>query len=264
MRDPDCILVRVGEQALKSEQVQKKWMAILLDNIRTELQMKKIKFSFEVNPNRVFIYSKERGKVKSVLKRVFGVTSYSECWKCHSGLDEIKLLSVDLAEHIKLTNKQSFAIRARRAGWHKFSSQTVAEEAGAAVKRVTNAKVNLRKPKKEIFIEVRSRNTYIFTKKINGLGGLPLGTGGDVGIKLRNNKDVLAAWLIMRRGCTLIADDKKPELLKKIRKWHVGKKIIIVKKLEDFEIKAMIVAGKISEKQKPNGLYENKKIAKKG
>jgi tRNA uracil 4-sulfurtransferase len=245
MRDPDCILVRVGEQALKSDQVQKKWMAILLDNIRSELQRKKIKFSFELNPNRIFIYSNERRKVKSVLKKVFGVTSFSECWKCFSGLDEIKLLAVDVAEHIKINKKSSFAIRSRRAGHHKFSSRTVAEEAGAAVKRVTEAKVNLGKPRKEIFIETRSRNTYMFTKKIECLGGVPLGTGGEVGIVLKNNKDLLAAFMIMRRGCTLIVEEKSKDLMKKINKYHVGKKIEVVKNLKDIELKAVVVSKKI-------------------
>jgi tRNA uracil 4-sulfurtransferase len=248
MRDPDCILVRVGEQALKSEQVQKKWMGILLDNIRATLQKKKIKFSFGLNPNRIFIYTTERRKVKLVLRKIFGITSFSECWKCHSGLDEIKLLAVDLAEHIKIGKRTSFAIRARRAGWHKFSSRTVAEEAGAAVKRVTNAPVNLSKPRKEIFIETRSRNTYMFIKKESGVGGVPLGTGGQVCTILKGRRDLLASWLIMRRGCTMNAVVKNKELLNKMKKWHLGKRVRILKNLKDCECKAIILAGEKNPK----------------
>lgn len=250
MREPDCFLVRVGEQALKSEQVREKWMSILLDNIRTYLQKKNIKFSFEVNPNRIFIYTKERRKVKNLLKRVFGITSFSEAWKCHSNLDEIKLLAVDVAEHLNINKRCSFAIRARRAGRHSFSSKTIAEEAGAAVKRVTNAKVNLTNPHKEIFIETRSRNTYIFTEKIPGPGGVPLGTSGEVGAVLRGRKDVISCWLIMRRGCTLKVVSKRGELLRKIRRWHIGRELKVVNTLDNSSIKAVIMSGEPENRTK--------------
>jgi adenylyl- and sulfurtransferase ThiI len=77
-------LVRTGEQALKSKQVQKRWWAILLDNIRAALQAEKVEFNFETNPNRIFVYTQDIDKAMGALRHVFGVTSVSPVWTCHS------------------------------------------------------------------------------------------------------------------------------------------------------------------------------------
>src|SRR3989338_9629536 len=205
MRPPDCILVRLGELALKSDQVQRKWFRILLENIHAGLKEAGIEYRLEINPNRIFVFTKQIPEAIAVLKKVFGIVSLSSAWQCHSDLAEIRNLSADIAEQVlKLNEKKSFAISARRAGHHKFSSKLIAEEAGAAVKRITNAAVDLSKPENEIEIECRSRNTYIFTEKISAVGGLPLGTGGKVLALLEKKEDALAALMVARRGCELV------------------------------------------------------------
>lgn len=230
MRKPDCVLVRLGEAALKSPQVQKKFFEILMQNIKAALGEN---YKIEVNPNRIFVYG-DAERIVPALKKVFGITSLSPAWTCFSGLSEIKLMAVDIAEQVlKLNPKNSFAIRARRSGRHKFSSQTIAEEVGAAIKRVTGAKVNLSKPEKEIFIECRSRKTYIFTKKIRCEGGLPLGTSGKVVIPMASENYGVAAWLMMKRGCEIImiankSNSKKFEkMINGIKKWHIGREMKI-------------------------------------
>jgi thiamine biosynthesis protein ThiI len=246
MRQPDCILVRTGEQALKSKQVQKRWWAILLDNIRATLQADGIEFKFETNPNRIFVYTTEIEKAEKALGHVFGITSISPVWTCHSDLDEIKLLATDVAtEILKLDGMKSFAIRAYRAGRHDFTSQTVAEDAGGAVKKVTGAKVNLGKPDREIEIEVRSRKTYVFTSRVQGPGGLPVGTGGIVLAVVKSKNDALAAWLIAKRGMQLaiLTDKKGLKYADSLKRWHRGKKMEIVDK------------GKASTLAKKNGIH---------
>ena len=39
----------------------------------------------------------------------------------------------------------------------------------------------------------------------DGLGGLPYGTQGNVAAQIQDENDALAAWLMMRRGCTIYA-----------------------------------------------------------
>lgn len=251
MRPADCILVRVGEQALKSEQVQRRWQGILLDNIKLALKNADIIFGIETNPNRIFIYTEELEKTTEILKHMFGVTSVSPVWTCFSGLDEIKLLATDIAtEVLKLGPEKSFAIRAHRSGHHKFSSQTIAEEAGAAVKRVTNARVNLGKPEHEIEIECRSRKTYIFTERIQCAGGLPVGSGGKAISILEKESDLIAAWLIMKRGISLIVIGKGKFALV-LQKWNSGRELHTVdtKNLQKFikekEINAIVCSDKM-------------------
>jgi thiamine biosynthesis protein ThiI len=225
--------VRTGEQALKSEQVQKRWWIILLDNIRATLKAENVEFHFETNPNRIFVYTEEIDKALEALKRVFGVTSISPVWTCHSGLEEINLLAADVAtEVLHLDSSKSFAIRSYRAGRHDFTSQSVAENAGAAVKKVTNARVNLTKPDHEIEIEVRSRKAYVFTSRIQTAGGLPVGTAGSVLAIVNDSDSAIAAWLIARRGAQLaiLTDKKSRKYADALKKWHHGKKLEVLER----------------------------------
>ena len=251
MRPADCILIRVGEQALKSEQVQRRWQGILVDNIKSALKSADIVNNIETNPNRIFVYTQDLDKAAEVLKRIFGITSISLVWTCFSGLDEIKLLATDIAiEVLKLGPEKSFAIRAHRSGHHKFSSQTIAEEAGGAVKRITNAKVNLGKPGYEIEIECRSRKTYIFTERIQCAGGLPVGSGGKSIALISNERDVIAAWLIMKRGISL-AVMVKGRFLPILQKWNSGRDFQTVdekkasKYIKEKKINAIVCSGKM-------------------
>lgn len=204
MRPPECVLVRLGEIALKSPQVQMKMFAVLLQNMRSALDG--MEYAMETNPNRIFIYTKQIPEAVERIKKVFGVTSVSPSWTCFSGLNDIRMLASDIASDVlKMGEKDSFAIRAHRVGRHKFSSKEIAEEAGAAVKRVTGARVDLTKPDKEINIEARSRKTYVFVEKIPAVGGMPVGVSGRIVSVVETPADAAAAWLMMKRGCEILA-----------------------------------------------------------
>lgn len=266
MRQPDCILVRVGEQALKSPQVQRRWWRILLDNMRAGLQAQNIEFRFETVPNRAFIYTKQLEKAGGALRRIFGITSFSPAWTCFSGLDEIKLLATDIATDVlKLDRAKSFAIRVHRVGRHAFTSRAVAEEAGAAVKRVTGARVDLAKPDHEIEIEVRSRKSYIFTERLEGPGGLPVGTAGKVIGIVSDRNSAVAAWLIARRGAQLglIVSKKSKKWAEGLKKWHYGKRmgIFVDGKLPEIvkkESSKAVVTGEKITKALEKGIKEMK------
>ncbi len=237
MRPPECVLVRLGEIALKSPQVQRRMFGILLENMKSALEG--LEYRMETNPNRVFIYTKQIPEIVGQIKKVFGVTSVSPSWTCFSGLNDIRMLASDIASDVlKLDEKKSFAIRAHRVGRHKFSSKEIMEETGAAVKRVTGASVNLSKPDKEIFIETRSRKTYVFTEKIYGVGGMPVGVSGGIVAVIETPADATAAWLMMKRGCEIIAlvNDENIELAEKLKDWDNQMMIIIYEKniMESF------------------------------
>ncbi len=228
MRPPECVLVRLGEIALKSPQVQRKMFGMLLDNMRAALDG--LEYNMETNPNRIFIYTKQIYEAIERTRKVFGVTSVSPCWTCFSGLNDIRMLASDIASDVlKLNEKSSFAIRAHRVGRHKFSSKEIAEEAGAAVKRVTGASVDLSKPDREIFIEARSRKTYVFVEKIPAVGGMPVGVSGGIISIIESPNDVIASWLMMKRGCEVVVlvDEENNKLAERLKKWDVQMTIAV-------------------------------------
>ena len=260
MREPDCVLLRMGEQALKSEQVQAKWDRILQENIRAALDAAGVKADLETNPNRVFIYTGQiEGAIKA-LRKVFGITSMSPAWVTQSKLDSISNLAVDFAKEVlKLTQEGSFAIRAHRAGRHKFTSKEVAEVAGGAVKKSTGAKVDLGKPEHEIEIEVRSRRSYIIGERMDGPGGLPLGSGGRALALLSDEEDMAAAWLIAKRGVELVvlAVSGTGNLVDVLKAWHSGREMATV------NTKDLDEAAELAREKEMNAIVMGEKTAKK-
>ena len=156
-KKPDCIIIRIDYGANYRS---------VRNIVREKLEENNIKFNIETNPNRVFVFTEDIEKAILILKETKGIPSLSPAWSSFPGLNEKKLLAADIAEKIlDLGEKKTFALRVRRAGRHKFTSKIIAEEVGGAVKRVTCASVRLKNPDKELFIECRSRTTYIFTEK---------------------------------------------------------------------------------------------------
>ena len=258
MKKPECILIRIGESALKSKQVQRIWFGILVKNIKNSLDEKKIKYKLITSKNRIFIYTKTIKKTSNILKKIYGITSFSPCYTCFANLNDMKILACEIAKKMKLSNKTSFAVRPRRAGKHKFSSRTIAEEVGAAIKRTTDAKVDLSNPEHTFYIEVRSRRVYIFTERIAAAGGLPIGTGGKVLALIKNKEDIKAAKLITKRGCELIliyaAPDKSVQpFMLLIEKFYLGRRLRSYKigdteEIEDISKKEDAQALVIGEK----------------
>jgi thiamine biosynthesis protein ThiI len=61
--------------------------------------------------------------------------------------------------------------------------------------------VNLSRPDVTFYVEVRDRKAYIFSEYLSGPGGLPMGSQGKVVAVVREERDALAAWMLMKRGC---------------------------------------------------------------
>jgi thiamine biosynthesis protein ThiI len=62
--------------------------------------------------------------------------------------------------------------------------------------------VSLKNPSKKIYVEVLSKEAYVFTEKKRGLGGLPVGSSGRVLSLLSGGIDSpIASYLMMKRGC---------------------------------------------------------------
>ncbi len=199
------ILVRYGEIALKSEPVRRQHEKILKENIRAGLKGAKIK-DFEITKTRgrffVKVAAKSMEKTFKVLENIFGIVSFSPCW--HLRTSEIKKIQIFIKTNYAkwVPRKQSFAVRARRSEKQKesYTSMQLAKLIGDVV----NRKVNLSKPDVEIFVEVRGDDTYIYTKVLKGLGGMPVGTAGKVVCLMSGGIDsAVAAWLVMKRGCVV-------------------------------------------------------------
>jgi tRNA uracil 4-sulfurtransferase len=190
-------LVRYSEIFLKSDPVRRQWENVLIANI------------LEVMPG---IHVKnERGRIwldgdvkPDRLKNIFGIVSFSEVE--HIRIDELEMFLPDYCRRHGIEKVKTFAIKMKRVGTHTFSSNDKAIEYGNLLRNeFPHLKVNLAHPDKEIHIEIRANEAYLYDTVIKAVGGLPLGVEGTLVALVSGGIDSpVAAWMMMKRGCRII------------------------------------------------------------
>lgn len=205
----NVVIVRYGELALKSPGVRNHYEKVLMRNIAAMLDQRGVKYSgLSREWGRIFINTSDE-TAASVAADVFGVVSASFATAVGADLENISRKCADIGA-VFIEDGDSFAIRARRTGNHDFSSQDVGTKCGDAVweRLLLEGKtpiVDLTVPDKEIFVEVRQKEAYVFTENFRGVGGLPLGTQGKMVALVSGGIDSpVAAWLMMKRGVEII------------------------------------------------------------
>lgn len=205
MATEKLILVKYGELFLKSEPVKRRYEKKLKDNVRAALKSAGVKKTeVERKRGRMFVKvaARDFNKACKALAKVFGIVSFSPCW--HLKTSDVKKIQAFVKKNYAkwIKRGQTFAVRAKRTGTRKYTSMQLAKLIGDIV----NRKVNLSKPDVTIFVEVRGDDCYIYTEKIRGAGGLPIGTAGKVVCLVSGGIDsAVSAWLMMKRGCQIIA-----------------------------------------------------------
>ena len=202
---PDLIIARYGEVGLKSNRVRKRFENRLKNNIKASIDA-----DVKISQARIYIFPEDYGDAIEKLERIFGIVSYSPAISTKATFEDIEetvsLYAEKLHDEGLLDENTRFAISCRRVGTHEFSSQEMAAFAGAVVVRKYSSPVDLTNPELTIYLEVRDNDAYIFHEKIEGPGGLPLGTQGKVVSLVSSGIDSpVATYLMMKRGCQVIA-----------------------------------------------------------
>jgi tRNA uracil 4-sulfurtransferase len=191
------ILIAFGELFLKSSSVQDFFKKKLIQNISFFFKKAGLDFKIYLFRERIFIEVSETKKAIKTINNVFGIAWYAEALFFEkAGLKEINLfISENYQKWIK--EDETFALRLRNQGEAKQSGEKIINQIASKIKR----KVDLTKPKKEIFIEIRKQGWYLYFKKRKGLAGMPNGTSGKVLALISGGIDSLpASYLTVKRG----------------------------------------------------------------
>jgi len=199
----DLILIRYGELSLKTRYVRNYFETTLIKNIKKVFKKHKTSCTIQREWGRIYLHTDQIPQGVQLLRRIFGITSVSPVVETKTDMDLISKTAVNISKP-ELTKQKTFAIKTTRTGKHNFTSQDVSVRIGSDIAKATNAGVNLTKPDFKLFIEIRDNKTYLFTEKIRGTGGLPMGTQGKTLALIDTPKSLLAAWYLMRRGCKII------------------------------------------------------------
>ncbi len=208
-------LIRISYNSeiwLKSQPVKIRMLKILMNNIKNMLIREGIKFNkyqMSKDSGRIFFFfnNEDIPKALEILENVLGIYTFSPALRTGTLIKNIIDRTIDISRQI-LEPNDTFALRVKRSGIHEYNSQEVAIKVGQAV--IDNfqdlqLKVNLTNPQKKIYVEIRGQFSYIYTDVIKSKwGGLPIERSKKVlCMDTGRLNDLLAGFLLMRRGCEI-------------------------------------------------------------
>ncbi len=210
MNEQNIFIVRCGEVALKG--MNKPYFErMLADRIRRNL--KNIEgVSVKRKDGLIFIRSEKNTDPDTIIKettKVFGVDSVSKAIEAQPELNAIGDAATGyMMELIEKRGVKTFKVAAKRADKSfPVKSPEIGRIIGAKILIGCKVlKVDVHQPDVLLHVDVRSDRAYIYEGKINGFGGLPLGTNGKGLVLLSGGIDSpVAAWMMAKRGMLIEA-----------------------------------------------------------
>jgi thiamine biosynthesis protein ThiI len=192
------ILVHYSEIALKGKN-REFFERKLMENIRKVLKCKVIRLY-----GRLMVESNLSEKtLKEKLNLLPGIANFSFCYKVPNDIKKMKEVALEIAKDSK---EKCFRISTKKSTKFKYGSQKVNEIVGEEVRLKANKKVDLSSPGFTIYIEITEKGSFVYKDKLEGVGGLPIGSSGKVVSLLSGGIDSpVATFLAMKRGCEIVA-----------------------------------------------------------
>lgn len=208
-------------------------------------------------PGRFLIKMESTTELQAIsytLQAIFGIANFSFVTEVEQNIDNFKescwkLLKDDFStKEGSAADGKTFRVATQRSNKNfPMTSEEINREVGGYIydkleKRGMKPKVDLKNPDKVCFIEIFNNKAFIFSEKINGLGGMPVGTSGKALALLSGGIDSpVAAYYGLKRGVSIdfihfhslpytspASNEKVKELAKKLLKFQLSAKVFMV------------------------------------
>ena len=142
-------------------------------------------------------------EIQRRLGAVMGIAHFELCRVTEQNMEAIKSGAL---EWIQGRDFQTLKVETKRANkLFPLTSPEISAEVGAHLLKHTGARADMHHPDLVCWIEIVEKSAYIYTDKIRGIGGLPVGVSGKVLVMLSGGIDSpVAAWRMMKRGAKAI------------------------------------------------------------
>ncbi|MCD8180495.1 MAG: tRNA 4-thiouridine(8) synthase ThiI [Firmicutes bacterium] len=206
----EIILAKYGEIILKGGN-RPRFENILLNNIRNSLK-NVAKTSIRLAQATVYVDVEDEGKTDIVMDRlakIFGIVSVTRAAVCEKNIEDIKARA---KEYLKkdFGSGTKFKVEAKRSDkqFPYTSPQICAEVGGCLDDEYPEIIVDVHNPDVTVKVEVRDFAAYVYAEenKIQGQGGMPIGTGSKATLLLSGGIDSpVAGHMISKRGVEIDA-----------------------------------------------------------
>ncbi|ABR54570.1 thiamine biosynthesis/tRNA modification protein ThiI [Methanococcus vannielii SB] len=212
MRFLKKFIVRYGEIGTKSRTTMHRFEKLLASGIFKLAKKHGIRADVEIIHTRLIVDVADENfeKMKELLKKVPGIVSFSPCTLVEPKIEKIKEVSLELfeGELSKYENKDKVSFRVKTQRPQKkfpLTSLEVNMAVGGPIVEKHGIKVDLTNPTISIDVEILNEYSFVFVERIDGIGGIPVGTQGKVLVLLSDGIDSpVAAYMMAKRGCKLV------------------------------------------------------------
>lgn len=198
------------EITIKSKSVRKQLTKILRANLRTLLRKQGISADVQDRWDCLMIHVGENAHMeKDVVRRLcIQVLSHTPGIGYSLDIDEHPFETLDQAYQLvrdasrEALDGKTFCVRIKRSGQHDFTSHQAEIYMGGGLLKETGAVgVSLKNPEVVISAEIRNDKLQVVRQRIDGLGGYPLGSQGEILSLISGGFDsTVASYLLTRRG----------------------------------------------------------------
>ena len=205
--DYERILIRYGEMSTKGRN-RNKFVEKLRKSIKGALApFPKIKLEATRDRMYVLLNGESVKEITAVLKKIFGIQSFSPAIKVERDLEQMKKTSLELVSSL-FHDGQTFKITTKRSDktFPLDTDQVNQTFGGHLLQHIPGIKVNVKNPDINLLIEIRKEAVYLSCETILGAGGFPVGSSGKAQLMLSGGIDSpVAGFLAMKRGLEIEA-----------------------------------------------------------
>lgn len=225
------ILCRYGELTLKGSN-RARFERCLTQNITQMLSHANVPGKVTRKRGRTFVEvdASQQSDALRVLQRVFGLTSISPVLT--TALDYLAI-ETSIKHMLKEKSFITFAVRAQRLQKVFDPTPQIQQKLGKFIVEQFGKKVDLTNPDLELSVEILDC-AYLYIDRFPAPGGLPLGVEGTVLALIESPADVLAAWLVMKRGCAIIPVQRKSFSLTPLERYGCTVPVVRINHLNDL------------------------------
>lgn len=205
----EIILCKYGEIALKGLN-KRNFEDVLMKNVKRRLNQIG-KFHYTRAQSTVYIEplddNIDMDEVINKLKKIFGIAKISRSFECEKSLEGINKVAVPALED-ELLGAKTFKVETKRADktFYLKSPEISMEVGGMILDAYPHLEVDVHNPDVTVLVEIRENNAYVSAGKLDGAGGIPIGTSGRAMLLLSGGIDSpVAGYMISKRGVVLDA-----------------------------------------------------------
>lgn len=203
----DRILIRYGEISTKGRN-RHQFVERLRRSVKAALaSYPKIKIQASRDRMYVLLNDENGQEIICILKKIFGIQSFSPAIKVARDIDKMKKAALELITTLYQEGR-TFKISAKRADKSfELDTNEINDAFGAHIlEGIPGIKVDVKHPDINLQIEVRKEAAYLSSETILGAGGLPVGSSGKAMLMLSGGIDSpVAGYFAMKRGIEIEA-----------------------------------------------------------